>query len=509
MIEMVVGVVALLVGIALGWWLATTRWKASGQASDAQAQAALAQASAEAASSRAEAAQARESAARVQALQSSQLVEAAQGRERVAEAERKAAEATVEASRVGALLAGARAERDAAVRRAEELAADRQSMLDQFKVLSSETLTAHGKAADQAAEHRLRATEQVLRPVNETLTQLQARITEVEKSREAMSAELREQVRTITLTNESLRRETASLTTALRTPQVRGAWGEQSLKRIVELSGLVERCDFFQQASTRTEDGLFRPDLTIKLAGDKVIFVDSKVPLTALLDAYNTEDDAVRGEHLIRFAKLVRGHVDDLSKKNYWALDAGSPEFVVLFLPSEEIFRVALQEQPDLQEYAAGKQIVLASPSILIGLLKTVAHAWQQARLAESATEVQELGRELYRRLAKLGDHFAGVGRALTSATTAYNHAVGSLESRVLVTARKFSDLNVTNEPLPRVRPVGDAVRPLTAVELLDTPDELPLGEQAELRRALPRVEDLLDDAATPLPRTLQAADPV
>ena len=307
-----------------------------------------------------------------------------------------------------------------------------------------------------------------MKPVAEALSEMRRRIGEVEKSREAGSAELREQVRTMLAANETLRRETHSLSTALRAPQIRGTWGEQSLRRIVEISGLVERCDFFEQASTRTEDGLFRPDLTIRLAGDKVVFVDSKVPLTALLDAYGTEDDARRADHLGRFGRAVRGHIDNLSKKNYWTLDAGSPEFVVLFLPSEEIFRAALDEQPDLQEYASTKQIVLASPSIVIALLKTVAHGWQQERLAESAAEVQRLGRELYERLGKLGSHFDGLGRALTNAVKAYNGAVGSLESRVLVAARRLSTHEAASTPLKRLSGIDAPVREIVVAELID-----------------------------------------
>lgn len=417
---------------------------------------------------RSDAATARADAARVREQQSRELLGVADAQRDIAEARHEAAAARALHAEISAKVAAAQAERNAAIERAKELAADRESMLNQFKVLSSETLDQHGKAADTVAEQRLKATEQLLTPVKESLRTMQERINEVEKTREAMSAELREQVRSLALSNESLRKETHSLSTALRTPQVRGAWGEQSLKRIVEMSGMVERCDFFQQASTRTDDGLFRPDLTIRLAGDKVIFVDSKVPLTALLDAYNTEDEAARADHLKRFGRLVRTHVDDLSKKNYWTLDAGSPEFVVLFLASEEIFHVALQQQPDLQEYAGTKQIVLASPGILIGLLKTIAHGWQQERLAESAAEVQTLGRELFERLTKLSEHFDGVGRGLTQAVKAYNGAVGSLESRVLVTARRLNELEVTRGHLKGPKAISESTREITAPELLE-----------------------------------------
>lgn len=473
-----VALALIVISGLIGMWLARSRRSHDAAAERARHEAELAALRGDAAQARAELAHHRQDQTR--ALLDKTAVERhlAEAKREVAEARQQAAAAEATCAQAVSRLAAAEAERDAARERAVQAVSDREAMLNQFKVLSNETLDRHGKAADASAEARLRATEQLMKPVAEALTQMQARIAEVEKSRETISAELREQVRAVTQTSESLRRETHSLSTALRTPQVRGMWGEQSLRRIVEMSGLVERCDFFEQTSTRTDDGLFRPDLTIRLAGDKVVFVDSKVPLTALLDAYNTEDETLKADHLSRFGKRVRGHVDDLSKKNYWALDAGSPEFVVLFLPSEEIFRVALEQQPDLQEYANSRQIVLASPSIVIGLLKTVAHGWQQARLAESAAEVQQLGRQLYERLAKLGEHFEGIGRGLTNAVKAYNSAVGSLESRVFVTARRLRDLEVTTAPLRRLTGVDSAARQITAAELLTDANEGLLSEE-------------------------------
>lgn len=501
MLELLVAIIALIVGVALGVLLARAR----AQGDSAEGNTRLAHAIAEAATAKSEAAQAREATARLQALQANQSTDAAQARERVATAELRAAEAEKLAAQASAHLAGAVAERDAAVARATELAQDRQTMVDQFKLVSNQTLAEHGKAADQAADQRLKATEQLLGPVKEALGLMHERINQVEKSREGMSAELREQVRTIVATNESLRRETHSLTTALRTPQIRGAWGEQSLRRIVEASGMVDHCDFTEQTSTNTDDGRLRPDMTIKLADGKVVFVDSKVPLTSLLDANETEDAAKQADHLKRFGKRVRAHVDDLAKKQYWALEAGSPEFVVMFLASEEIFRAALTQQPDLLDYAGRKQVVIASPSTLIALLKSVAHAWKQAVLAESAAEVSKLGRELYERLALLGDHFDGVGRGLQSATRAYNKAIGSLEGRVLVTARRLNDLEVTNAELPGPKAVSEAVRGITAPELLAEPEgtvwerkagrggQSAADESALLRRPMPTSDELLD----------------
>lgn len=472
--------VALVVGVSVGFALGAFSRRTNGSATHA----------AELATLRGDAATARADAARAREEQARSLANSAGSSIQVLEAQRLAAEARESLARISARVAAAEAERDAAVQRAEELAADRESMANQFKVLSAETLEQHTRAAEATASARFKATEQLMAPVSESLKQMQVRISEVERSRESMSAELREQIRGLVTTNESLRKETQSLSTALRTPQLRGAWGEQSLRRIVEVSGMVERCDFFQQASTRTEDGLFRPDLTIKLAGDKVVFVDSKVPLTSLLDAYSTTDEAQQSEHLQRFAKLVKNHIDDLSKKNYWALDSGSPEFVVLFLPSEEIFHAALQQQPELQEYASTKQIVLASPSILIGLLKTVAHAWQQERLAESAAEVQKLGRELYERLTKMGEHFESLGRGLTQAMKSYNSAIGSYESRVLVSARRFNDLDISRTRIRPMRGIDEVAREITAPDVLAAMSD----------EAIPPTLQQLDDPQSSLP---------
>lgn len=501
MVELLIALIALGAGIALGSWITKSRVQANESAATAQAAVALAQAQADAANAKSEASQAREATARLQALQANASTDAAEARERVIAAELRAAEADTRAANIGAQLAAARAERDAATARAAELAEDRQAMVDQFKLVSNETLAEHGKAADQAADQRLKATEQLLGPVKEALNLMHERINQVEKSREGMSAELREQVRAIVATNESLRKETHSLSTALRTPQIRGAWGEQSLRRIVEAAGMVDHCDFTEQTSTTTDDGRLRPDMTIKLADGKAVFVDSKVPLTALLDANETEDPQAQTEHLIRFGKRVRAHVDDLAKKQYWALDAGSPEFVVMFLASEEIFRTALTQQPDLLDYAARKQVVISSPSTLIALLKSVAHAWKQAVLAESAAEVSKLGRELYERLALLGDHFDGVGRGLQSATRAYNKAIGSLEGRVLVTARKLNDLEITNQELSAPKAVSEMVRGITAPELLAEPEESFLARETARRRIAAEQAEL-DLLQRPIPTT-------
>ncbi|WGL53416.1 DNA recombination protein RmuC [Nocardioides sp. BP30] len=252
---------------------------------------------------------------------------------------------------------------------------------------------------------------------------------------------------------DQLQRETRSLSTALRRPQVRGRWGELHLRRAVELAGLVDRCDFTEQV--RLESGQLRPDLVVHLAGGHQVVVDAKVPLEAHLDATSTDDPAERHHHFDRHARQLRGHIDLLSSKAYWRALPESPEFVVLFMPAESFLAAALETDPSLIEYAATRQVVLATPTTLIALLRTVAHGWVHETLAEEAREVHRLGRELHQRLATFDGHLDALGRSLNASVTRYNQAVGSLESRVLVTARRFRDLGVTDDELPTPQPVA------------------------------------------------------
>jgi DNA recombination protein RmuC len=349
----------------------------------------------------------------------------------------------------------------------------------------------------------------LLTPVRESLQRFNDRLTEVEKERVAMSTDLRNQVSEVRLTGETLRRETAALVTALRKPQVRGAWGELQLKRVVELAGMVEHCDFVQQQTTQTSSGAtIRPDLKVTLTEGRFVYVDSKVPLSAFLDAQQTEDAAERNRSLALFARNVQTHVDQLSRKDYYKADGGgTPEFVVLFLASEALAAEAFNQLPSLLEYAADRSVMLATPSSLIAMLKTIAFSWRQAALAESAQEVFSLGRELYDRLGTLGKHFDKVGRSLTSAVGAYNEAVGSIEGRVFPAARKLRDLQVVEKELAAVRASEAAVRPLTTVELVeDAVGVTPMigrgraAEELALTRQQPELDDLLS-AEVSLPR--------
>ena len=431
--------------------------------------------------------------------------DAARSRADVAEARAEASAAQAEAAEVSAAVARAVAERDAAVNRATEIATDRQAMQNHFKVLSTETLDRQGQSADAQAELRLRATEQLLAPVRESLDKFSARLTEVEKERVTMSTELRAQVSNVQQTGETLRRETSALVTALRKPQIRGSWGETQLKRVAEIAGMIERCDFDLQHTSRTDDRIMRPDMRVHLAEGKHLFVDSKVPLSAFLEAAEAEDDATRAEALTRYARHVRTHVDQLSSKQYWKA-AETPEFVVLFLPNEMFFATALDQIPDLYDYAAARDVVLATPTTLIGMLRAVAYGWKQAALAESAAEVFKLGRDLHEKLGLMGNRFDKLGRALRSSVTAYNETIATVEGTVLVRARKFRDLKVSDHELAALTPVDDSVRQIQAPELVEdavqveplvgrgSKRRLTIPEAAELVRPAPDLLELIED---------------
>lgn len=303
--------------------------------------------------------------------------------------------------------------------------------------------------------------------VRDGLARLGEQLTGLERDRAAAQAQLRQQVEDVRQSASELRRETTALGTALRKPQVRGRWGELQLRRAVELAGLVDRCDFSEQSTFAGEDGALRPDLLVRLTGNRCVVVDSKVPLDAFLDATGTDDADEALTHFERHARQVRQHVDALSAKRYWRAVPASPEFVVLYLPGESFLSAALDADRSLLEYAAERQVVLATPTTLIALLKTVALGWSQEQIAERAREIHELARDLHGRLGVMGGHLDKLGRSLKSTVEAYNATIGSLENRVLVTARNFDDLGVgTPGSLTVPRRVTDDPRPITAPEL-------------------------------------------
>jgi DNA recombination protein RmuC len=322
----------------------------------------------------------------------------------------------------------------------------------------------HSAAAERAVESR--AADQAV--VKDSLDRLHDQMRDLDQQRVSWQSQLKQQVDEVRHSTDSLRRETTSLSTALRRPQVRGRWGELHLRRSVEIAGLVSRCDFAEQVSVRSDDGLLRPDLVVNLAGGKSVVVDAKVPLDAFLDATSADTDEARDHHLARHARQLRQHVDSLSAKAYWRALPATPEFVVLFVPGESFLSAALEAEPSLLEYAATRQVILSTPTTLIALLRTVAYAWTQESLADKARDIHELGRDLYDRLSVMGGHFDKLGRSLTAAVASYNKAVGSLETRVLVSARKLADLEVSDQELHSPGVVAEAARPLTAAELLD-----------------------------------------
>ncbi len=300
--------------------------------------------------------------------------------------------------------------------------------------------------------------------VQDGLERLQDQLSDLAHDRVAWQAQLHQQVADMRLSTETLRRETTTLATALRKPQVRGQWGELHLRRTVELAGLVDRCDFAEQV--RVDDGRLRPDLDVTLAGGRTIAVDAKAPLAAFLDLTGSDDPAEQDRALARLGEHMRKHVADLGSRRYWEALAGTPEFVVLFVPGEAILQAALQAVPDLVEQAAARNVVLATPSTLIALLRTVAQGWQHEVLNAQAQEVQRLGQELHARLGSMAGHFARVGRSLGASVTAYNQAMGSLEGRVLVSARRFAELGVTSETLAEPRQVETLPRSTAAADL-------------------------------------------
>ena len=362
-------------------------------------------------------------------------------------------------------------------------------------------LWARSRPGDDAAVAALEQRVADHAVVQDGLERLQDQLSDLAHDRVAWQAQLHQQVADMRLSTETLRRETTTLATALRKPQVRGRWGELHLRRTVELAGLVDHCDFAEQV--RMDDGRLRPDLVVTLAGGRTIAVDAKAPLAAFLDLTGTDDPAEHDRALARLGEHMRTHVADLGSRRYWEALPGTPEFVVLFVPGEAILQAALQAVPDLVEQASAKNVVLATPSTLIALLRTVAQGWQHEVLNEQAQAVQRLGQELHARLGSMAGHLDKVGRSLNASVVAYNQAMGSLEGRVLVSARRFAELGVTSEPLDEPRQVETVPRSAAAPELaaLDgvrsatqepTIDDL-LAQQARSRprRAAPREREI------------------
>ncbi|MEV6812926.1 DNA recombination protein RmuC [Micromonospora sp. NPDC051296] len=319
----------------------------------------------------------------------------------------------------------------------------------------------------EATAQSQEAVARAVAPLHETLRRYEQRVAELERDRVDAYAELREQVRAMSTVSGELRTETKQLVAALRAPQVRGRWGEHQLRRIVEAAGMLEHCDFSEQVTAATDHQTVRPDLVVRLHGGRTVVVDAKAPFDAYLTAMEARDERGRDAHLDAHARHLRAHVDALAAKSYWAAFESTPEFVVLFVPADPFLDVALQRDPTLLEHAFARNIVLATPATLVAMLRTVAWSWRQEQLAHNAMEVHSLARELYGRLSTLGEHVGKLGTSLGGAVTAYNRAVGSLEARVLVSARKLAELGVSDQELVTPGQVELAPRQPQAPELL------------------------------------------
>lgn len=385
-------------------------------------------------------------------------------------------------TRIAALEATRAAEQAAAREQRALLDGAEAQLRDAFGALSAQALAANNQAFLELARTSLGEAHQVARseldarqvaihamltPLQEGLVRVDEALQKVNVERATSHATLQEHLRLMLLGQQQLTSETAQLVRALRAPQVRGQWGELQLRRVVELAGMVAHTDFVEQESVATPDGTLRPDLVVRLPGDKVIVVDAKAPLAAYLDANDAPDDVARGAALDRHARQVRDHITQLSAKDYAAQFTAAPDFVVLFLPGEAFFSAACQRDPSLIEYAVGRGVIPASPTTLITVLKAVAYGWQQERVAANAERIRDLGIELHGRMRVVAEHLEKVRRGLEAAVGGYNQAVGSLESRVLPTVRRFRDLGAgEGEELPPLAPVESAARLPAAPEL-------------------------------------------
>lgn len=331
------------------------------------------------------------------------------------------------------------------------------------------------EASSQAGgelDQRRAAVEHLVAPLRDTLGRVEGQLHELERARLTAYTSLTEQVTFAHRASEQLRDQTAALVSALRAPQARGRWGEMQLRRVVEMAGMVEHCDFSEQATAVTDAGLVRPDLVVRLAGGKQVVVDAKVSLAAYLQAVESKDDEVVSERMQAHARHLRQHVDGLGAKEYWRSFQPSPEFVVLFIPGDAFLAPALERDPDLLEDAMRRRVLIATPTTLMAMLRTICYSWQQEALTENAKAVFEIGQELYRRLGGLGGHVEKLGKSLRRAVDDYNAAVGSLERTVLSQARKMADLKVTDLELAAPTPVDAVPRPLGSPELVAAADE-------------------------------------
>ncbi|MFK8052050.1 MAG: DNA recombination protein RmuC [Woeseiaceae bacterium] len=319
-----------------------------------------------------------------------------------------------------------------------------QSNSETFLQLAEQNLKSQQQKADSLFEQREKAVESIVKPIQEALKRSEHQIADLEKARSQAYGGITEQLANMQSMANSLQSETRNLITALRRPEVRGQWGEITLRRLVEMAGMVEHCDFVEQASVRDDEGqLFRPDLIIRMPDQRELVVDVKTPLDAYLSAVEATNEQERAQHLARHEKKVSERINELAKKSYWAQFKNSPEFVILFIPGDQFLSAALNENPNLIDDALRQNIILATPTSFVALLKAVAYGWNQMSLAENAEQIRQLAVELHQRVSVFGEHMAKIGNQLDGSVKAYNKAIGSLERNVLPGARKFVELGV------------------------------------------------------------------
>lgn len=387
-----------------------------------------------------------------------------------------------------------------------------QALSDQFKALSAAalrdnnqsflelakaTLAKFQESAKGDLELRTRAIDQLVKPLKESLDKVDGKIGELEKTRAGAYAELREQVKALATSQVQLQAETGNLVKALRAPHVRGRWGEIQLRRVVELAGMLQYCDFVEQETVATEDSRIRPDLIVRLPGNRTIVVDAKVPFDAFYESIATTDEEIRSARLKDHARLVRTHITSLSKKSYWETVQPTPEFVLLFLPGETFYSAALENDPKLIEDGVNQGVIIATPTTLIALLKAVSYGWRQEQMATNAIEVSKLGKDLYDRLRTFTTYFADIGRGLDRALESYNKGVGSLEARVLVTARKFKERGaIAGEEIETLEPIDKGARALS------------LDEGGLFPELVAHEAEVMEDDSLPLLRSAHGAEP-
>jgi DNA recombination protein RmuC len=397
--------------------------------------------------------------------------------------------ALVDAQRAQAALeASFDAEKRNAAEKLALLAEARDALKDSFAAVSADLLAQNNRRFIELAKEKLgeyrtaaigdldvrqKAIAEIVQPLRESLAKVDSKLQDVDRERATSHAVLAEQLRSLTLAQSALLSETGRLARALRSPNIRGQWGELQLRRVLEAAGMLEGSHFEIKESVDAEDGRLTPDVIVRLPGGKNVVIDAKVPLTAFLDAAECDDDAQREAKLRDHARQVKDHIVRLGNKGYWTHFQPAPDIVVMFVPGEGLLSAALQHDPSLLEFSMTKGVMLASPLTLIALLRAIAYGWQQETIARNAMEISELGRQLYDRIAKLAEHFEGVGKSLAKAVSAYNGAVGTLETRVLVTARRLKDKGVAaSEELADLETIDQVPRPLGAPQLTGLFDE-------------------------------------